>query len=171
MGLTPAPSIDFEAKNFQPIIMNSNPRTWTAPNCSTPEERQQAKVLYEGGMSITEVAEQLNRSSSAVYEWVSGNASPSGYTIKEWKGKAGAEEKQKAIDVYKKHKSIPKVCKEVDRSYETVRRWLKDAGVDTSQHVSKTKQVKKNNRLEQENAELRAEIAKLKAALAALVSQ
>ena len=137
----------------------TNPSTWTAPNCSSPEEREAASKLYEQGYNINQIAQTIDRSYSTVARWF-GTEDTTDYTIKEWKGKAQPEEKENAVKAYKRLGSIPKVCEEVDRSYDTVRRWLKEAGVDCSQKRSKSKKNKCKNRLaelEQENKELRTQ--------------
>ena len=134
-------------------MFTSNPSTWTAPNCSTPEERGTARLMYDQGSTIPEIAQHLGRATSTIYEWITGKTKQcDDYKVKEWKGKATEDEKQQAVVLYQQHQSIGTVCQLLDRSYDTVRRWLKEAGVDTS---GKPKQV---NELEQ----LRAQLAALK---------
>jgi transposase-like protein len=146
----------------------TNPITWTAPNCSTPEERAHAKELYEQGMIVPEIAEQLNRANSTVYEWITGRSKQStDYKIQEWKGKASDDEKLEAVRLFQQHGSVNEVCKILDRSYDTVRRWLKAHGVDTSK--PKTHTIESG--LQAELKMLRAENQKLKDTIVSLAAQ
>ena len=123
------------------------------------EDRQQAQRMYDQGESIGEIANQLDRAYSTVWNWF--NTKDNSYRILSWKGKATDVEKQQAVDAYERLGTIAKVCEEVDRNYNTVSRWLKEAQVDTSRPTTKssgkkTKQLK--NRvfeLEEENARLK----------------
>ncbi len=83
------------------------------------------------------------------------------YKITSWKGKSSSDERAEAVELYAELGSIPKVCVRMDRNYETIRRWLKQAGVDTS--TPKTKQTKSEliAELKAENEELRDIIAQL----------
>lgn len=145
------------------MTYTQNPITWTNPNCSQPDERQQAAELYEQGWSCAAIASELNRAHSTVWGWF--NTSTDDYKIKEWKGKASDDEKQMAVVHYEHLGSIPKVCEIMDRSYDTVRRWLKEAGIDTS-----PKKSKKVVQLKQRVVELEAENKKLRAAIQALTA-
>ena len=148
-------------------MTTTNPITWTNPESSTPEERELAQKLYDGGMSIAEVSDAIGRASSTIHRWVSENFTRKNYKIEEWKGKATPEEKQLAVETYLTYKSIPKVCEVMDRSYDTIYRWLKGAGIDTS--VPKTKS--KSKKVVRENLKLEKKIIKLESRLAVLEQQ
>ena len=114
-------------------MFTSNPSTWTAPNCSTPEERGTARRCMTKAqpslrlLSILDVPPPLSMNGS-----LAKTKQCDDYKVKEWKGKAAEDEKQQVGAPYQQHQSIAKVCQLLDRSYDTVRRWLKQAGVDTS---------------------------------------
>ena len=151
-------------------MTEENPVTWTAPNCSTPKERAHAQELYESGLTIPEIARQISRANSTVYAWITGDSSHHGdnYKVKSWKGKAGPEEKAEAVQLFKAHRSISKVCELTDRSYDTVRRWLKQAGIDTSAKPKETTEVEA---LKAQLAELKAENQKLKDTIISLANK
>lgn len=130
-------------------------------------DREKATILYEGGMNPNQIAIQLERPRSTIYDWF-GYTRPEDYKIKEWKGKATDEEKNQAVEYYYQLGSIPKVCEAADRSYETIRRWLKDAGVDVSKPYSKPKSHKKLLRLETEVEQLQKENDELRAIISQL---
>ena len=132
-------------------------RTKKTTNYSTPEERQRAKELHEQGLTIQAIATELNRGATTISTWLDGREV---YRIQDWKGKATDAEKAEAVKLYSELRNIQKVCEQVDRSYETVRRWLKNAGVDCSQKRCKSKKNKEKKRiaeLEKENQELRTQ--------------
>jgi transposase-like protein len=133
---------------------------------NTPDIRLEATDLYEQGWSIAAIASELQRPHSTVWGWF--NTSTDDYKIKEWKGKATDDEKQMAVVHYQHLGTIPKVCEVMDRSYDTVRRWLKEAGVDTSPKKSKSG-GKKVLQLKQRVEDLEAENARLREALAVLI--
>ena len=146
-----------------------NPTNWTNPYCSQPDERSKATELYEQGWSIAAIASELNRAHSTIWGWF--NTSTDDYKIQEWKGKASPEEKQKAVEAYLRLRTIPKVCAELDRSYDTIRRWLHEAGIDTSKPVSKSKIKKDKSKADKKIAKLEAQVAELESRLAAMEQQ
>lgn len=145
-------------------MTKTNPITWTNPDSSTPEEREQVKFLYSQGMTYEEIGKKIGRGTTFVHRWVKDYSNI--YKIQEWKGKATQEEKDRAVIAYETYQSIPKVCEELDRSYDAIYRWLKEAGIDTSHpqpHYKKKPTKKQNKELERKVSRLETRIIELEA--------
>lgn len=142
--------------------------TTLSDTLSLEQQRETARMLYGQGHDINEIATSLDRPYNRIWNWVTGGSTDC-YKIKAWKGKSSAEERQRAVDLYHELGTIPKVCQAMDRNYETVRRWLKNAGVDTS-IKPKPKTTTKKSKLEQRIAELEEENKKLRETIVKLAS-
>lgn len=144
----------------------------TTPETSTQQERDRAKELSAQGLSYEEVGQELGRATSTIHRWVTDYdyRCPS-YKIQEWKGKSKQEEKDLAVETYLVYQSIPKVCEVMDRSYDTIYRWLKGAGIDTSQSMTKTKSSKKVRDGVRDKIKLEKKIVKLDKRIAELEAQ
>lgn len=136
----------------------------TTPETSTQQERDRARLLHAEGMSYETISQLMNRGTSTIHRWVKDYDNT--YKIQEWKGKAKQEEKDLAVETYLVYQSIPKVCEVMDRSYDTILRWLKQAEIDTScptpQNKSK-KTVREKIKLEKKVVKLETRIVELEA--------
>lgn len=151
------------------MTTTQNPDNWSNPNCSSPEERERAAQLYADGWNINQIAIEIGRSHSTVWNWF--NRTTDDYRINEWKGKSNPKEREEAVSAYKRLGSITAVCRELDRSYDTIRRWLHSAGIDTKPKPPAPKTTTKKGadatlqkrveELELENEKLRAVIQQL----------
>ena len=122
---------------------------------------------------IKDIATVMGRTPTTICEWVNDNRKPYGekfHKIEEWKGKSNDDERQKAINLYSEHQNVVQVSRLMDRSYTTIKRWLDEAGVNTSRKSRPAKRAKKNDeaknleriqQLEDENARLRNIIQEL----------
>ena len=120
---------------------------------------------------IKDIAAVMNRTSTTICEWVNKNKKPyeeKFHKIEEWKGKSSDDERQKAIDLYNDYHNIVTVTRLMDRSYTTIKRWLDEAGIDTSRKVRPAKRSKQSTYLKRIQ-ELEEENAKLKKAIQELV--
>ena len=77
------------------------------------------------------------------------------HRIQTWKGKSGAEERQQAVDAYTRLGNVSAVAREVDRNENTVRRWLKGAGVEIDpQPLRKRRKSSTQQRIQDLEAEV-----------------
>lgn len=82
------------------------------------------------------------------------------YRIQEWKGKSGEEERLEAVDRYQQLKNVAAVARVMDRNDNTIRRWLKEAGVEIDPNP-----LKKSKNAQQQIRELQEENSRLRNAL------
>lgn len=68
-------------------------------------------------------------------------------------------------------RTIPKACYELDRSYDTIRRWLHEASIDTAEPVIKSKLKKEKTKEDKKISKLETRVPELEERWTAMEQQ